>query len=70
MNNPEAEPRGMGNKHVYAYTLDPFKEVWTTSTSGRIFASPVGHGGSLWIGSNDGKLYELDPSTGRVCGYF
>jgi outer membrane protein assembly factor BamB len=39
-------------------------------TNGRIFGSPVIIGDSVFIGSNDGRLYEIDMESGRSHGYF
>jgi len=39
---------------------------WTTSTGGAILSSPVIANGTLYIGSNDHKLYALDASTGNI----
>ncbi len=55
------------DKIVYAYDLDSRKIVWKYETNGRIYATPLIDGESLFIGSNDGRLYELDLMTGRVC---
>lgn len=36
----------------------------------RIFASPVVINGRLYVGTNAGRLHELDPETGEKLGYF
>lgn len=51
------------DKHVYALDIETGKKTYEFATLGRIFASPIVADGSLWIGSNDGRLYELAPDT-------
>ncbi|MBC7503465.1 PQQ-binding-like beta-propeller repeat protein [Candidatus Gracilibacteria bacterium] len=57
---------GSLDKVIYAYDLDTLETVWKYETSGRIFATPMIEAESLFIGSNDGRLYELDTISGRV----
>ena len=56
------------NKKVYALSLTGEK-LWEMSTRGRIFCSPTVADDSLWVGSNDGCLYELNPENGAPRGY-
>lgn len=58
------------DKCIYAIDCTTWKDRWVYETGGRIFASPVIAEGSLWIGSNDGRLYELDPASGTVKNFF
>lgn len=58
------------DKHIYALSLDTGKEIWSLGTNGRIFASPIIADGSLWCGSNDGRLYEIDPKSGKLKNFF
>lgn len=58
------------DKHVYAINLDDGNIRWQYATGGRIFSSPALAEGSLWVGSNDGRLRELDPSTGKLRSFF
>lgn len=39
--------------------------VWTFDTGGAVQSSPVIAGGTLFIGSDSGRLFALSPSTGR-----
>jgi len=39
--------------------------IWTFDTGGSVQSSPVIFGGSLFIGSDSGRLFALAPSTGR-----
>lgn len=57
------------DKYVTAYDSTTWKTRWSFATNGRIFASPVLAHGSLWVGSNDGRLYELDPKSGTEKSY-
>ena len=50
--------------------LDKGAILWTFTTSSRVFAGPLMAEGRLYIGSNDGRLYELDPATGKETGFF
>ena len=58
------------DKRVIALDSATWKTLWTYETNGRIFASPVIHEGSLWIGSNSGILRELDPKGGALKSSF
>ena len=39
---------------------------WVFQTVGRITATPVIHGGNVFIGSRDGYVYSLNASTGKL----
>ena len=54
------------DKKLYAVNIRTEADKWSFATQGRIFCSPTMAQGSLWIGSNDGKLYELDPENGKL----
>lgn len=58
------------DKSVYTIDLTELSVRWEFATSGRIFASPVLADESLWIGSNDGRLYELNPISGTLKNFF
>ena len=58
------------DKKIYALNLDTERYEWVVETSGRIFASPVSFRGSLWCGSNDGRLYRISPRSGKVESFF
>lgn len=47
------------DKFLHAVDLSNGTEKWRFLTNGRIFASPVLIESSLFIGSNDGRLYEV-----------
>lgn len=53
------------DKNLYCLDLDTFKEKWHWYGGARIFASPVAVNDSIFIGTNTGRLTELDPGTGR-----
>jgi outer membrane protein assembly factor BamB/adenine/guanine phosphoribosyltransferase-like PRPP-binding protein len=54
------------DKCLHAFDLAQGKIVRSTTTSGRIFASPIEIENAIWIGSNDGRLYKIDPKTGKI----
>jgi orotate phosphoribosyltransferase len=58
------------DKNVYGINAVSGVERWRFTTRGRIFASPVLYRGSIYVGSNDGCLYELDPQTGKNTAVF
>lgn len=59
------------DKHVYCIDLKERRIVWKKNIdNSRIFCDPVMIEGSLFIGTNAGKMYELNPSNGNVIGYF
>ncbi|MFE4423888.1 PQQ-binding-like beta-propeller repeat protein [Streptomyces sp. NPDC056817] len=39
-------------------------ERWTYATGGNVFSSPAVVGGTVYVGSDDGKVYALDAATG------
>jgi outer membrane protein assembly factor BamB len=41
------------------------KPVWTFTTRARVESSPLVAGNRVFVGSNDGLLYELDLPTGK-----
>jgi outer membrane protein assembly factor BamB len=53
------------DKNLYAIEIPTGKLLWKYATRGRIFASPVMVGGSIYLGSNDGCLHEIDPRSGK-----
>lgn len=59
------------DKSLYAINLDTGKLEAEFATNGRIFSSPIcDDKGSVWIGSNDGKLYELEfPTLKKLSSY-
>lgn len=57
---------GSLDKQVYCFNLSTKKTEWIFETSGRVFASPLLDYESVFIGSNDGRLYELDACTGKL----
>ncbi len=54
------------DKRVYCFNMRDKEKKWEVITGGRIFASPVMHEGHIYIGSNDGNLYEIDKTGGIV----
>jgi outer membrane protein assembly factor BamB len=58
------------NDVVDAQLVPEIPKAGEFGTGGRIFATPIIAEGSLWIGSNDGRLYELDPQSGRLVSFF
>lgn len=57
---------GSLDKNIYGFNLDTKQTEWVFETAGRVFASPIVEGESVFIGSNDGRLYELEARTGKV----
>jgi outer membrane protein assembly factor BamB len=41
------------------------KEIWTFATKARVESSPLITGNRVYVGSNDGVLYELDLLSGK-----
>lgn len=52
------------DKRLYALSLSDGSKRWHVQANGRLFAMPVAALGSIWFGSNDGVLREIDPRTG------
>ncbi len=58
------------DKRMYCFNLETLELVWTFVTDGRVFASPIIANRLVYVGSNDGRLYELDAHTGRNIAFF
>jgi outer membrane protein assembly factor BamB len=58
------------DKTITAIDITNTTVRWFYTTHGRIFSSPSFFDNSIWIGSNDGVLYELHPETGALKGRF
>lgn len=59
------------HKHIRCLDLDTLSMVWERSPDQtRIFSSPVVINKKLYVGTNAGRLHELDPLTGESLGYF
>lgn len=56
------------DKCVYSLDADTLATRWSYETAGRIFADPAYSNGHIYVGSNDARLYEIDPRTGNVTG--
>lgn len=57
---------GSLDKRVYCFDMVSRKTAWVFETSGRIFSSPVLDQESVFVGSNDGALYELGVRDGSL----
>lgn len=53
------------DKKVRCHDKQDGKLLWEYETAGRLFGSPAVVDGSVFVGSNDGRLYELDDETGH-----
>ena len=59
------------DKKLYCLDLDRKGElVWSFDAGARIFSSPVMVEGNIFFGANDGRLYEINPETGKLIGFF
>jgi outer membrane protein assembly factor BamB len=56
------------HRGVYASTRTPALAAmaWKFRTGGKVFSSPAVYEGSVYVGSNDGRLYALDAATGAL----
>ena len=61
---------GSFDKHVYCFDLFTGVLKWKFYTGARCFSTPVIVDGLLYIGSNNARLFEIDPETGEVLGIF
>jgi outer membrane protein assembly factor BamB len=50
---------------VHCLARSTGREVWTYLTRARVESSPLITGNRVFVGSNDGNLYELDLATGK-----
>jgi outer membrane protein assembly factor BamB/adenine/guanine phosphoribosyltransferase-like PRPP-binding protein len=57
------------DKKLYCIDLITLKEVWQWKSGARIFASPTEINGKIYIGSNTGRMSEIDPQTGMEIGF-
>lgn len=59
------------DKYLRCIDLNSFDLKFEKNLDGtRIFSSPVIHNNKLYVGTNAGRLHEIDPETGIVLGYF
>lgn len=58
------------DKHLYSIDANAYTEQWRWHGNARIFSTPVHIDGSLYIGTNAGRLTEIDPQTGKERSYF
>ena len=61
---------GSFDKHAYCFDLFTGVLKWKFYTGSRCFSTPVIVDGLLYIGSNNARLFEIDPETGEVLGIF
>ena len=55
----------VGGRDKMVHGSDPAgKGVWTFATQARVESSPAIAGGRVFVGSNDGRFYVLNLSTG------
>src|SRR5439155_370499 len=47
-------------------TIGGLGQAWTAATGLSVYSSPAVANGTVYVGSNDGKLYALDASSGAV----
>ena len=57
------------DKHLYCVDLNTGEERWRWKAGARIFASPTLINDTVYIGSNTGRLTEVDPETGTEIGF-
>ncbi|MDP2655487.1 MAG: PQQ-binding-like beta-propeller repeat protein [bacterium] len=58
------------DKVLYCVDLERQIVKWKFATKGRVFTAPCMIEGKIYIGSNDARLYELNPETGKNTGFF
>ena len=59
------------DKRLRCLELNTLTIIWEKEIDGtRIFSSPTIIEGRLYVGTNAGRLHELDPNTGESLGYF
>lgn len=56
---------GNSNGEVYAFRTQTGAQVWSFSTGGRVWSSPLILDGVVYVASLDHKLYALDLQTGQ-----
>lgn len=58
------------DKHVYCFDLFTGSLRWKFYTGSRCFTTPEIVDGLLYVGSNNARLFEIDPNTGNILGVF
>jgi glucose dehydrogenase len=61
---------GGRDKIVHCINSKTGKIIWTFMTKSRVDSSPAIAGDRVYVGSNDGRLYTLDLTTGKQLGEF
>ncbi len=55
--------------NISAWSIADGTKTWTFETGNSSYSSPAVSNGHLYVGSNDGCLYNLDSATGALCWY-
>ena len=58
------------DKNLYCIDIETGTVAWKFYARARIFSSPIIAEGKIYFGSNDARLYELDPETGKETAFF
>lgn len=58
------------DKCVHCFNIYTGDLIWKYNTGARCFATPVLVEGKVYVGSNNGRLFEINPVTGEVTGIF
>lgn len=58
------------DKCVHCFDIYTGKLIWKYDTGARCFATPVMIDGKIYVGSNNARLFEIDPDTGEISGIF
>lgn len=58
------------DKHVHCFNIFTGALLWKYDTGARCFSTPILAEGKIYVGSNNGMLFELDPLHGSVSGIF
>lgn len=58
------------DKNVHCFNIYTGDLIWKYNTGARCFATPVLIEGKVYVGSNNGRLFEINPQTGEVTGIF
>ena len=57
------------DKHLYCIDLDNLKVLWKWHADARIFSTPTEINGSIYVGSNTGRMSEINPNTGELISF-
>jgi outer membrane protein assembly factor BamB/orotate phosphoribosyltransferase len=58
------------DKNIHCFDIYTGNLIWKCNTDARCFSTPLLVEEKIYVGSNNGRLFEIEPKTGKVSGIF